>query len=88
MAARFCVLASGSSGNCVFVQSDGFGFLIDFGIGPRFIASRLAAVGATWRDVHAVFLTHTHTDHWKELTLAIWLARETCSIVAPAIMRA
>jgi phosphoribosyl 1,2-cyclic phosphodiesterase len=69
MPARFCVLASGSAGNCAFVQADGFGVLVDAGIGPRFIASRLASVGATWRDVHAVVLTHTHSDHWKDWTL-------------------
>jgi phosphoribosyl 1,2-cyclic phosphodiesterase len=69
MPARFCVLASGSSGNCAFVQADGFGVLIDVGLGPRFLASRLAAVGASWRNVHAVLLTHTHSDHWKNLTL-------------------
>jgi phosphoribosyl 1,2-cyclic phosphodiesterase len=69
MPARFCVLASGSAGNCAFLQANGFGLLIDIGLGPRFIASRLAAVGASWRDVHAVLLTHTHSDHWKDLTL-------------------
>ena len=63
MPARFCVLASGSAGNCAFVQADGYGVLIDAGLGPRFIASRLATVGAAWRDVHAVVLTHTHSDH-------------------------
>jgi phosphoribosyl 1,2-cyclic phosphodiesterase len=70
MPARFCVLASGSAGNCAFIQSDGAGVLVDAGLGPRFIASRLASVGATWRDVHAVVLTHTHSDHWKDWTLA------------------
>lgn len=69
MASRFCVLASSSSGNCTFLQADGFGVLIDIGIGPRFIASRLASMGASWADVHAVLLTHTHADHWKEWTL-------------------
>jgi phosphoribosyl 1,2-cyclic phosphodiesterase len=68
MPARFCVLASGSAGNCAFVQAGGAGVLIDAGLGPRFIASRLASVGATWRDVHAVVLTHTHSDHWKDWT--------------------
>jgi phosphoribosyl 1,2-cyclic phosphodiesterase len=34
------------------------------------VAARLATVGASWRDVHAVVLTHTHSDHWKDLTLA------------------
>ena len=69
MPARFCVLASGSAGNAAFVQADGFGFLIDAGIGPRLLGARLAAVGASWKNVNAVLLTHTHTDHWKELTL-------------------
>jgi phosphoribosyl 1,2-cyclic phosphodiesterase len=69
MPARFCVLASGSAGNCAFLQSDGFGLLIDIGIGPRLLGARLAAVGASWHQVNAVLLTHTHTDHWKDLTL-------------------
>ena len=69
MPARFCVLASGSAGNCAFLQANGFGLLIDIGLGPRFIASRLAAIGASWANVHAVLLTHTHSDHWKDLTL-------------------
>ncbi len=70
MTPRFCVLASGSSGNAAFLQVDGFGLLIDMGLGPRLLGSRLAAVGASWRHVHAVLLTHVHGDHWKDRTLA------------------
>jgi phosphoribosyl 1,2-cyclic phosphodiesterase len=70
MPARFCVLASGSAGNCALLQSNGFGLLIDIGLGPRLLTARLADVGATWRDVNAVLLTHSHRDHWKDLTLA------------------
>jgi phosphoribosyl 1,2-cyclic phosphodiesterase len=69
MPARFCVLASGSAGNCTFLQSDGFGLLIDIGLGPRLLGARLASIGASWNQVSAVLLTHTHTDHWKDLTL-------------------
>jgi phosphoribosyl 1,2-cyclic phosphodiesterase len=70
MMARFSVLASGSSGNAAFVQVDGFGLLIDAGVGPRLLSSRLAVIGLSIKHVHAVLLTHTHTDHWKERTLA------------------
>jgi phosphoribosyl 1,2-cyclic phosphodiesterase len=70
MSLRFTVLASGSAGNASLLEADGFGLLIDAGLGPRQLAGRLAAVGASWRRVHAVLLTHTHTDHWKERTLA------------------
>jgi phosphoribosyl 1,2-cyclic phosphodiesterase len=39
-------------------------------MGPRKIASRLAAIGEKWSSVHAVVLTHTHGDHWNSRTLA------------------
>jgi hypothetical protein len=69
MAARFTVLASGSSGNASLVELDGFGLLVDCGLGPRALASRLAAIGLSWQAVSAVVVTHTHGDHWNALTL-------------------
>lgn len=70
MTARFTVLASGSSGNAALIQTGGFGLLIDCGLPPRALTARLAEVGASWDAVGAVILTHTHGDHWKDLTLA------------------
>jgi ribonuclease BN (tRNA processing enzyme) len=70
MALRFTVLASGSAGNASLVEADGFGVLIDAGLGPRQLGTRLAAAGLSRADVHAVLLTHTHSDHWKDRTLA------------------
>src|SRR5207244_1959677 len=43
--------------------------LLDARLAPRQLAGRLATVGASWNHVHAVLLTHTHSDHWKEKTL-------------------
>jgi phosphoribosyl 1,2-cyclic phosphodiesterase len=70
MSLRFTVLASGSSGNASLVEADGFGLLIDVGLGPRQLAARLTAAGSSWPAVQAVLLTHTHSDHWKDRTLA------------------
>jgi phosphoribosyl 1,2-cyclic phosphodiesterase len=70
MALHFSVLASGSSGNSSFVEADGFGVLLDAGLGPRLLAARLTAVDRGWANIHAVLLTHTHGDHWNERTLA------------------
>lgn len=70
MGLRFTVLASGSGGNASLLETDGFAALLDVGLGPRQLASRLAAVGSAWTRVRAVLLTHTHTDHWKDRTLA------------------
>jgi phosphoribosyl 1,2-cyclic phosphodiesterase len=76
MAARLTILASGSSGNAALLEADGFGLLIDAGIGPRTLATRMRAVGASWDHVHAALLTHTHGDHWHERTLATFVRRK------------
>lgn len=75
MTARFTVLASGSGGNASLLELDGFGLLIDCGLHPRYLGARLQSVGASWEKVSAVVLTHTHTDHWKDATLAELRAR-------------
>ena len=84
MTARFTVLASGSGGNATLLEADGFGLLIDCGLHPRFLSARLAAVGASWEKVDAVVLTHTHGDHWKDLTLAECCSRRIPVYAHPA----
>jgi phosphoribosyl 1,2-cyclic phosphodiesterase len=69
MTMHFTVLASGSAGNANLVEAYNDCVLIDVGIGPRTLATRLATVNRTWKHLRAVFLTHVHTDHWKETTL-------------------
>ena len=70
MTDSFCVLASGSSGNSSLVRTDSFALLIDSGIGPRTLSARLGAVECDWTRIGAMVLTHTHSDHWNERTLA------------------
>jgi phosphoribosyl 1,2-cyclic phosphodiesterase len=62
------MLASGSSGNAALLEADGFGLLIDAGLGPRQLSTRLTSIGASWQKVSAVILTHIHSDHWKDRT--------------------
>jgi phosphoribosyl 1,2-cyclic phosphodiesterase len=75
MPLRFTVLGSGSSGNAAVLECNGFGVLIDAGLGPRVLTQRLAAAGLSWQNVHAMLLTHTHSDHWKEHSLLHLLRR-------------
>ena len=75
MSIRFTVLASGSRGNASLLRASGFGVLIDAGLSPRELSPRLAAAGAGWSDVDVLLLTHTHTDHWQDPTLAPLHAR-------------
>ena len=74
MTIRFTVLASGSAGNSSLVQVDGFGVLLDVGLGSKELEARLRAAGHSPSCVRAALLTHTHTDHWNDRSLG-WLAR-------------
>lgn len=63
MALRICSIASGSKGNCIFVGSNRTSLLVDLGVSPRRVSSALAALGAA--DTRDIFLTHTHSDHFR-----------------------
>jgi phosphoribosyl 1,2-cyclic phosphodiesterase len=73
---RFTVLASGSRGNASLLEADGFGLLIDMGLGPRQLARRLHLAGVSWSRVHAVLLSHTHGDHWNARTISHLVGRQ------------
>ncbi|MCI0363422.1 MAG: MBL fold metallo-hydrolase [Phycisphaerales bacterium] len=69
MSLSFCVLGSGSSGNCTALLCEGNGqrrcMLIDAGLSPRATARRLRALGVQLRDVTAILLTHLDQDHFR-----------------------
>jgi phosphoribosyl 1,2-cyclic phosphodiesterase len=60
---RFCVLGSGSKGNCTYVESHGVGLLIDAGFSGVEIERRLTSVGLAIDQVRAILVTHEHSDH-------------------------
>lgn len=60
---RFCSIASGSSGNCIYVGSDTTHLLIDAGISTRKIEMGLAELELTGRDIDGILITHEHSDH-------------------------
>jgi phosphoribosyl 1,2-cyclic phosphodiesterase len=63
MAMRFCILGSGSSGNCALLQTDATRVLVDAGFSARRLGELLAAHGESLNRIDAVFLTHEHGDH-------------------------
>jgi phosphoribosyl 1,2-cyclic phosphodiesterase len=63
MALRLCVLASGSSGNCVFVGSENTRILIDAGLSGKATAERLQSIDVDPESIEAICLTHEHDDH-------------------------
>ena len=61
------VLASGSKGNSTLVRTDKINILIDIGITYQYLCSELASLNLTPKDLDAVLITHTHSDHIKGL---------------------
>jgi phosphoribosyl 1,2-cyclic phosphodiesterase len=67
VALRFSSLGSGSEGNALVVESDVGDLptrvLIDCGFSKKELEARLAAIGLTTNDIHAILVTHEHSDH-------------------------
>ncbi|MBU4199549.1 MAG: MBL fold metallo-hydrolase [Verrucomicrobia bacterium] len=60
---KVCVLASGSSGNCIYVGTESTHVLVDAGMSGRETRNRLEQIGVKLADIQAVCLTHEHSDH-------------------------
>ncbi len=56
-------LASGSSGNCYLLESEGTRLLVEAGRPIREIQRSLAGCGVEPSDLDAILLTHAHGDH-------------------------
>lgn len=62
---RFSILASGSTGNAVYIENDMGAYLVDAGLTAKRIEAQLAKIGRSMKDVKAIFVTHEHSDHIK-----------------------
>ena len=60
---RLCSIASGSSGNCIYVGSDATHLLVDVGISGKKIESGLNSLGLGGNDLDGILITHEHSDH-------------------------
>lgn len=60
---RMCSIASGSSGNCIYVGSDATHLLIDAGISGKRTEEGLKELGLSGRDLDGILITHEHSDH-------------------------
>ena len=60
---RIAPIASGSSGNCIYVGDDNTHILIDVGISAKNIEEGLNSLDLTINDIDAILITHEHSDH-------------------------
>ena len=64
---RIFSIASGSSGNCIYVGNDMTHVLVDVGISGKRVLEGLANLSLTLEDIDAILITHEHIDHIKGL---------------------
>lgn len=64
---KICTLASGSSGNCLYVETEHTRLLVDAGISNRQITKRLSTINVDINDIDGVIISHEHTDHAQAL---------------------
>jgi len=60
---KIASIASGSNGNCYYLENDDDAILVDAGISTRQIVARMANLGLSVSKVRGVFISHEHTDH-------------------------
>ena len=59
----FCSIASGSSGNCLYVGSKNTNILIDAGISAKRIENGLNEIEISADTIQGILITHEHSDH-------------------------
>ncbi len=81
---RFVSIASGSSGNSIYVGTDTTHILVDAGISGKRIEQGLNEIGVKGSELGGVVITHEHSDHIKGLGILarkyevpIYATRET-----------
>ncbi len=60
---KICILASGSGGNSIYVESRGTALIIDQGIPHRQLRQRMALRGIDEKKIKGIIVTHEHNDH-------------------------
>jgi len=64
---RLCSIASGSSGNCIYVGDEHTHLLIDAGISKKRIEAGLDTLNVKGEEITGILITHEHVDHIQGL---------------------
>ena len=64
---RLCSIASGSSGNCIYVGSESTHLLVDTGISKKRIEEGLKELDVKGNELNGILITHEHSDHIQGL---------------------
>ena len=64
---KMMTIASGSSGNCIYVGDDQTHLLVDTGISKKRIEEGLSKLVIKGDELEGILITHEHVDHIQGL---------------------
>jgi len=64
---KAAILSSGSKGNSVLIETNNTKILIDLGITKSYAEEKLKELNVDPKEITAILITHTHTDHIQGL---------------------
>ncbi len=67
MTMHMSVLASGSTGNAIYVETEEHSFLVDAGLSGKQMELLFQQIGRSMKDLSGLLVTHEHSDHIKGL---------------------
>lgn len=65
MTLHFSVLASGSTGNAIYVETEDQRFLVDAGLSGKQMDALFQQIGRDMKSLSGILVTHEHSDHIK-----------------------
>ena len=65
MTLHFSVLASGSTGNAIYVETEGHSFLVDAGLSGKQMEGLFSQIDRKMENLSGILVSHEHSDHIK-----------------------
>ncbi len=64
---KVCIFASGSKGNCTYIETKNHHILLDMGKNKKYIVDSLKAIGVDPKAIDIILISHGHADHISAL---------------------
>jgi len=89
---KIASIASGSNGNCYYLENEGDSVLIDAGVSRKQIVERMNRLGLSLSNLRGVFISHEHSDHIygidvlaRKHDVAVFMTKKTFAAYGRAI---